>query len=75
MPLTAHRQVPNRDREIAERIWACVGERLARVVICTRCNTTYRDYETRCLADLNEDCPGALAIAAAKAEARAEIAE
>lgn len=61
MPLAAHRQVPNRARELRERAWALVEQRLTGV-ICGRCGCTYQTQGIRCLASLGEDCQGDEAI-------------
>lgn len=71
MVAVAHRVVPNRSRELRERAWALVRERLGRTVICGRCGATYASYEDRCLSDLEGSCPGFRVIdAAGKAAAR-----
>jgi len=64
MPRAAHRQAPNRAREQRERVWARVAARLSGV-ICGRCGATFANISDKCLADLNESCPGFREIDAA----------
>ncbi len=73
MPATLHRQTPNRARELRERVWALVEQKLAGLIICPECKATYKTFEDECTADLGRSCPGADAIGAARQEAEREI--
>jgi hypothetical protein len=72
MARAAHRQHPDRGRELRQREWALVEQRLAGRVICARCRATLATFADACTADLDDACPGFLAIDAAKAEAARE---
>lgn len=73
MPLTAHRQTPNRARELRERVWALVTEKLRGQIICPQCHCRLSNYDDKCTADLGSPCPGNRAIAAARVEAEREV--
>jgi hypothetical protein len=60
----AHRQSPNRARELRERAWAVVERQLAGKVICATCGATAATIDDVCSADLDQRCPGLDAIAA-----------
>lgn len=71
--LSPHRKAPNRDRELRERAWALVEARLAGQQICGRCGANVKTYDARCTADLDEVCPGAAAMDAARIKAEKEL--
>lgn len=56
MPLAAHRISPNRAREVRERVWALLAQRIGRGIICARCAATYQNMEDRCQAVGGEPC-------------------
>lgn len=72
MPV-AHRQTPNRLRELRERVQQLVQARLAGVVICTRCRATLGTYADLCEADLDERCPGFNVVDRAQMDAAREV--
>ena len=72
MVMQPHRKSPNRARELRERAWALVQQRLTGR-ICTRCGCTLANYDARCLADLGERCPGSNAIDVETARAKREL--
>lgn len=72
MVLVRHRQVPNRARELRERVWALVEARLTGV-ICGRCGATFARHDEKCTADLGGTCPGIEAIARVKQSAEREV--
>lgn len=70
MALSPHRKTPNRARELRERVWALVEQRLGGGrEICGRCRCTLATYADKCTAGLDERCPGFNAIEAVKAPA------
>jgi ribosomal protein L40E len=71
--LVPHRQSPNRARELRERVWATVEERLAGRVICGRCGANLKTFDEKCTADLDERCPGFDAIDIVKVAAEREV--
>ena len=70
--LSPHRKVPNRQRELRERVYALVGERLTGM-ICARCGCTLATYADKCEADLAEPCPGFNAVERERAKAEKEV--
>lgn len=73
MPLAAHRISPNRARELRERAWALVAQRLGTAAICGRCGATFATQGDRCTADLNERCPGVVAVERATFAAERDV--
>jgi hypothetical protein len=73
MRLTAHRKVPNRALEKQERVWELVRARLGTGVICATCGARYVDYDEKCVADLNQTCPGSAAVERVRASASKEV--
>lgn len=62
MSLAMHRKSPNRAREVRERAWAEVERALGIGTICGRCGATLKTMADKCDANLDERCPGTLAI-------------
>jgi ribosomal protein L40E len=71
--MTPHRKVPNRRRELQERVQQLVRARIGRGVICTRCGGTFATYADKCEADLAERCPGFNAIDLVQTRAEQEV--
>lgn len=61
----AHRQHPNRAREVRERAWALVEQKLAGRVICARCRATFATFDSECEAGAGEGCAGETVMARA----------
>lgn len=71
--LVPHRKSPNRRRELRERVHALVQQRLAGVVICTRCGATLATYADKCDVDLDVRCPGFNVVERARSDAEQEV--
>ena len=71
--LAPHRKVPNRNRELRERVQLIVRSRIGDGVLCTRCGATLSTFADKCEADLDEGCPGGNAIALVQSQAEQEV--
>jgi hypothetical protein len=71
--LSLHRKTPDRAREQRERAWALVERKLAGRTICGRCGANLVTFADKCIADLDQRCPGFDAIDAAKLEADKQV--
>lgn len=68
-----HRKVPNRIRELRERVAMLVRQRIGPGIICERCQATLSTYADRCTADLAEHCPGFNAVDLVQMRAEKEV--
>ena len=73
MNLQPHRKVPNRARELRERVWAVVAAKLGRGMLCSRCGCTLMNYDEKCDAGIDDPCPGANQIERARQSALHEM--
>lgn len=73
MPPFAHRVSPNRARELRERVWHLVEQKLGAGEICGRCRARLSNFDERCTADLGEKCPGFLAMDRAREAAQRQV--
>jgi ribosomal protein L40E len=71
--LAPHRKVPNRLRELRERVQQIVRAEFGGRVICTRCRATLSTYADKCSADLDERCPGFNAVDLVQCRAEKEV--
>lgn len=68
-----HRKVPNRIRELRERVQLLVRQRIGTGIICSRCGATFASYSEKCMADLAERCPGFNAVDLVQMRAEKEV--
>jgi hypothetical protein len=72
--LAAHRKTPNFAREQREKIWARVEQILGSRPICGSCGATFKTYDDKCEAGVDETpCAGGVAIAAAEILAKKQL--
>lgn len=71
--LAPHRKVPNRLRELRERVDVLVRERIGTGVICSRCGARFSTFVDKCDAALDERCPGFNAIELVRRRAETEL--
>lgn len=71
--MSAHHKVPNRRRELHERVNALVRLRIGEGVICSRCGATLSSFADDCEADLDERCSGFNAIDLQRSRAAEEV--
>lgn len=68
-----HRKAPNRIRELRERVYVLVRERIGTGVICSRCRCTFATMNEKCSADLLDRCPGFNAVDLVQMRAEKEV--
>jgi tRNA(Ile2) C34 agmatinyltransferase TiaS len=69
----SHRKVPNRIRELRQRVQELVRARIGTGIICPRCGATFASYGDKCEAAFDERCPGFNAVDLVQMRAEKEV--
>jgi ribosomal protein L40E len=70
---TPHRKVPNRLRELRQRVQEIVRAEFGERVICSQCGATLATYADKCSVDLDVRCPGFNAVDLVQCRAEKEV--